>query len=69
MGRTREPQISFADLEFRQQGIFLDPVLQTIDDFLEQHAEIIEQVGADLQRGLKKPTTGRHGLTPSQVLR
>jgi IS5 family transposase len=30
---------------------------------------MIEQVRADLQRGLKKPTRGRHGLTPSQVLR
>jgi len=69
MGRTGEPQISFADVEFRQQGIALDPILQTISDFLNQQAEMIEQVRADLQRGLKKPTTGRHGLTPSQVLR
>src|SRR5208283_4347298 len=69
MGRTREPQISFADVEFRQQGIFLDPILQTICDFLDQHAEMIEPVRADLERGLKKPTTGRNGLTPSQVLR
>ena len=69
MGRTGEPQISFADLEFMQQGILLDPILQTISDFLNQHAEMIEQVRADLQRGLKKPTRGRHGLTPSQVLR
>jgi len=69
MGRTGEPQISFADVEFRQQGIFLDPMLQTICDFLDQHAEMIEQVRADLERGLKKPTTGRNGLTPSQVLR
>ncbi|HEX8801816.1 MAG TPA: ISNCY family transposase, partial [Terriglobales bacterium] len=69
MGRSAEPQISFADLEFSQQGIFLDPILQTISDFLEQHAAIVEQVQADLRRGLKKPTTGRHGLTPSQVLR
>jgi len=69
MGRTREPQISFADVEFRQQGIFLDPILQTICDFLDQQAEMIEQVRADLERGLKKPTTGRNGLTASQVLR
>lgn len=69
MGRSAEPQISFADLEFSQQGIFLDPILQTISDFLEQHAAMVEQVQADLRRGLKKPTTGRHGLTPSQVLR
>jgi IS5 family transposase len=69
MGRTGEPQISFADVEFMQQGIWLDPILQTISDFLNQHTEMIEQVRADLQRGLKKPTRGRHGLTPSQVLR
>ena len=69
MARTGEPQISFADVEFMQQGICLDPILQTISDFLNQHAAMIEQVRADLQRGLKKPTRGRHGLTPSQVLR
>lgn len=69
MGRTGAPQISFADVEFMQQGICLDPILQTISDFLNQHAGMIEQVRADLQRGLKKPTRGRHGLTPSQVLR
>lgn len=62
MGRSGEPQNSFADLEFSQQGIFLDSTLQTMGgDFLEQHAEMIEKVRADLQRGLKKPTTGRHG--------
>ena len=69
MGRTGEPQISFADVEFMQQGVCLDPILQAISDFLNQHAAMIEQVRADLQRGLKEPTRGRHGLTPSQVLR
>jgi len=69
MGRTGAPQISFADVEFMQQGICLDPTLQAISDFLNQHAATIEQVRADLQRGLKKPTRGRHGLIPSQVLR
>ena len=69
MGRAGAPQISFADVEFMQQGICLDPILQTISDFLNQHAAMIEQVRGDLQRGLKKPTTGRRGLTPSQVLR
>jgi len=33
------------------------------------HDEMIEAVRRDLQRGLKKPATGRNGLTPSQVLR
>src|SRR5256884_2353413 len=31
--------------------------------------EMIEAVRRDLQRGLKKPETGRNGLTPPQVLR
>ena len=69
MARTAEPQISFAEVEFMQQGVFLDPVFQTISDFLEQHEAMIERVRSDLQRGLKNPATGRNGLTPSQVLR
>lgn len=69
MARSAEPQISFAEVEFIQQGIFLHPLLQTISDFLHQHQEMIEKVRCDLERGLKNPTTGRQGLTPSQVLR
>lgn len=67
--RTTDPQLTFADLEFLHQGVHLDPRLQAISQFLEQHAEIIEMVRPDLQRGLKKPLTGRSGLTPAQVLR
>ena len=69
MSRAPDSQISFADLEFRRQGIFLDPTLQTISDFLDQQEETIEKVRRDLERGLKNPHTGRHGLTPPQVLR
>jgi transposase, IS5 family len=69
MSRAATPQVSFADLEFTQQGIFLDPVLQTISNFLDQHEEMIAKVRSDLERGLKNPATGRNGLTPSQVLR
>ncbi|MFY9529630.1 MAG: ISNCY family transposase [Candidatus Acidiferrales bacterium] len=69
MSRAPEPQISFADLEFLQQDIRLSPVLQSISDFLDLHSELIEKVGGDLERGLKKPASGRHGLTPAQVLR
>jgi transposase, IS5 family len=69
MARTDQAQLSFADLEFHQQGIALDPVLQTIAHFLDQHQEIINRVRADLFRGLKHPTRGRQGLSPSQVLR
>ena len=67
--RATDPQITFADLEFLQQGIHLDPTLQAISQFLDQHADIIELVRQDLQRGLKKPHTGRAGIDAPQVLR
>ena len=69
MPRTAKPQISFADWELLKQGISLEPFLQTISDFLDDHEEMIEAVRRDLERGLKTPATGRNGLTPSQVLR
>ena len=67
--RATPPQRTFADLEFLYQGIHLDPTLQAISQFLDQHAETIELVRQDLQRGLKKPLTGRGGITASQALR
>jgi len=67
--RAAKPQISFADWEMLQQGILLEPVLQSISDFLDDHEEMIETVRRDLERGLKNPGTGRGGLTPPQVLR
>jgi len=67
--RTAKPQISFADWELLQQGILLEPLLQSISDFLDDHKEMIEAVRRDLQRGLKNPGTGRNGLAPQQVLR
>jgi transposase-like protein DUF772 len=69
MSRVTKPQVSFADLEFMEQGIFLEPHLQAISDFLDEHEEMIEKVRSDLARGLKNPATGRKGVTPSQVLR
>jgi transposase, IS5 family len=67
--RAAKPQISFADWELLQQGISLEPLLQSISDFLDEHEEMIEAVRRDLQRGLKNRETGRSGLTPQQVLR
>jgi len=67
--RTAKSQISFADWELLQQGISLEPLLQSISDFLDENEEMIEAVRRDLERGLKNPATGRNGLTPSQVLR
>jgi hypothetical protein len=66
--RSTEPQISFADWELLQQGMVLEPQLQSISDFLDDHEEMIEAVRRDLKRGLKNPATGRDGLTPQQVL-
>ena len=69
MTRATPPQWSFADLEFRAQNITLDPLLQQISDFIDQHQTLVEHVRRDLQRGLKKPATGRNGLDAPQVLR
>jgi len=69
MTRIAEPQLGFADLELRRQGVHLDPQLQTIAAFLDDHASLVEQVRQDLVRGLKNPNTGRSGITPSQTLR
>ena len=57
MPRTAKTQISFADWELLQQGISLEPFLQTISDFLDDHEEMIEAVRGDLERGLKNPAT------------
>jgi Transposase domain (DUF772) len=69
MSRSRDLQLGFADLEFLRQGIVLERELQAITDFLDEHEEMVEAVGADLRRGLKNAKTGRKGLTPQQVLR
>jgi IS5 family transposase len=69
MSRTLDPQLSFADLELKRLGVHLDPILQGIAAFLDQHSALVEQVRRDLERGLKKPNTGRSGITPSQTLR
>lgn len=63
------PPPTFADWELMRQGLCLEPVLQTISDFLSTQDAMIEAVGRDLRRGLKQPETGRIGLAPQQVLR
>ena len=69
MSRLLVPQLSFADLQLQHLGIHLDPTLQRIADFLKQHADLVELVRKDLERGLKKPDSGRRGITPEQTLR
>jgi len=53
----------------RNHGVHLDPLLQGILGFLDDHATLVEQVRQDLTRGLKNPNTGRSGITPAQTLR
>jgi len=62
-------QVSFADVELAAQTIPLDPVLQGIAAFLDLHAELVALVHQDLVRGLKRPRTGRTGLSAVQTLR
>lgn len=44
MTRAADPQNSFADQEFLNQNVKLDPLLQSISDFVDGHAELIEFV-------------------------
>jgi len=69
MTRAADPQFSFADLEFLNQGVQLDPLLQAISNLIDSHGELIAAVRHDLERGLKNPATGRSGLNAQQVLR
>src|SRR5437764_4074721 len=52
-----------------RQGVRLEPLLQAIADFLDDQKELIERVRRDLVRGLKRPGSGRRGLTAQQILR
>lgn len=66
--RDTNPQISFADLEFMYQGIQLDPVLKQMLEFVQQNRAMVEIVRKQLNQGLKKPQTGRPGLTAEQTI-
>ena len=69
MSRAAASQLSFADWELMRQGLELEPLLQAISDFLDDHEELVARIRGDLRRGLKKPDTGRNGLAPREVLR
>ena len=68
MSRLRNPQLSFADLQLQSLGVELDPVLRRVSALLDEQDALIELVRQDLNRGLKKPSTGRNGMAPDQVL-
>ena len=68
MSRATARQFSFADWELMQQGkggARLEPLLAAISEFLDAQADLIEFIRRDLMRGLKRPRSGRNGLTPS----
>jgi transposase, IS5 family len=69
VSRSAPPQVTFADWELLHQGVVLEPALQAVCDFLDDHDQLVEAIRGDLQRGLKNPQTGRQGLTAQQVLR
>jgi hypothetical protein len=56
-------------LALTQQGVVLEPLLQAISDFLDDHEGLITTIQGDLRRGLKNPDTGGKGLTARQILR
>lgn len=62
-------QVTFAELELRAQGVGLEPLLQFLSEFLDQHTGLLDLVSCDLRRGLKCPDTGREGLAALPVLR
>lgn len=71
MARPVLRQVSFDDAELRTQaaGLRRNPRLEAIAKLLDAQRELIEKVARDLKTGLKKPRTGRAGLSPFQVLR
>jgi hypothetical protein len=61
MPRTIDEQQTFADLEFQEQGVFLDPVLQNISDFLDRQDNLYELVEEDLPGEWRTPTKDAMG--------
>jgi len=68
MREIKRTQIGFADLELGRK-VRLDPLLQQISDFLDQHDELASAVHRDLSRSLRNARRGRRGLDAEQVLR
>jgi len=66
--RDRDFQMSFADAELARQGVRLDPVLEQILEFVLDNAGLVETVRQQLNAGLRKPQTGRRGLTAEQTI-
>ena len=67
--RPRTRPLTFADFELQSQGVVLEATLQALAEFLDAHDELVTLVHDDLVRGLKRPRTGRDGVTAAQVLR
>jgi len=44
VSRLPIPQLSFADLQLQSQGVHLDPTLQRVADFLEEHTALVDLV-------------------------
>jgi transposase, IS5 family len=68
MREIKRTQLGFADLELGRR-VRLDPLLQQISRFLDQHGELVTAVHRDLLCSLKRARRGRHGLSAEQVLR
>ena len=60
MPRSTKPQISFADWELLQQGIVLEPLLQNISDFLDDHEELIDALAVSSLRSCAAQSIGLH---------
>jgi len=69
MARPVLRQVSFGDVELRAQAVGRNPRLEAIAKLIDAQRDLIEKVARDLRTGLKKPRTGRAGLSPFQVLR
>jgi IS5 family transposase len=67
--RPNSSQVSFADVELQRQCQNVDQALQEISKILDQPSGVVEMVQQDLVRNLRKPRTGRDGLTADQTLR